>query len=119
MPRDRAGKRSAGVTRDEIAREITRTRRAIGYLDDADEGMKQVLCGLHGARRVSGLWDLWTIYTGPGGDNGRYTLSAGTMAVLGELCQAKRRLEEKIEGLIEQSRSLNRRPKEGGPTKGK
>jgi hypothetical protein len=95
-------------TSEEIAREITRTRRAIGYLETAAERMSEIFGDLYAAQRVSGLHDLIPIYLGKGAERLPANLPRHGALLVVEINRATKRLEEEIQGLIRESQSLSR-----------
>jgi hypothetical protein len=108
------------VNSDEIAREITRTRRAVGCLEEAAERLSESIRPLYAAQRISGLHNLFPIYLGPGSEKLAANLPDHGARLLLDIRRATKRLETKIEELIEESRLLNRRPEQGGRnTKGR
>jgi predicted transcriptional regulator len=95
-------------TSDEIAREITRTRRAIGYLETAAERLGEIFGDIYAAERVSGLNDLIPVYVGRGSETFQINFTPGAVKLFTEINRATKRLEEKIQGLIKESQSLSR-----------
>jgi len=101
------------MTLDDLTREIRRTQGALRCLEEAEAAAKAALLGLYRARRMCGVPDLLPTYESHSAETEhlqRHQFTPGVVALIAEIRQAQRKLEDRIERLIEQRRALVTKP---------